>query len=73
MNTTKYDEVDIEALGIVDLEDIKYTLECDLAWVQRDLSLQAPVNADQLLDAYNKYSSLLKKVRGRLGLVGDEE
>jgi hypothetical protein len=69
MNIMKYDEINIEGLGIVDLEDIKYTLECDLAWVQRDLSLQSPVNADQLLDAYNKYSSLLKRVKGRLGIL----
>ncbi len=69
MNTTKYDEINIEGLGIVDLEDIKYTLECDLAWVQRDLSLQSPVNTDQLLDAYNKYSSLLKRTQERLGIL----
>lgn len=69
----KYDEVNIESLGLIDLEDIKYTLECDLAWVQRDLATHSRVNADQLLDAYNKYIGLLAKVRARLGILGGNE
>tara|TARA_R110000851_G_scaffold317163_1_gene480515 strand:+ start:309 stop:524 length:216 start_codon:yes stop_codon:yes gene_type:complete len=69
---TKYDEVHIERLGIIGLEDIKYTLECDLAWVQRDLSVPSPINTDHLLDAHNKYSGLLKKVRERLEMLGGE-
>lgn len=70
MNIThinKYDNLDLPTMGKGDLQDVKYNLECELAWIHKDMTQSTQsLMLDDVLDVYNKFAKLLKEVDFRL-------
>ena len=61
--TNKYEGIDINALSKQELQSYKKNLECDISWIEHELSqLSNSDNCDEKLDQMNTYKKLLSKV-----------
>ena len=70
---SKFDGLDIESMGFISLQDTKYMLECELSWLEKDLTdTTESLMLDNALDAYSKFSNLLNAVNYKLALMRQE-
>jgi len=61
--TNKYEGIDINALSKQELQSYKKNLECDISWIEHELSqLSNSDNFDEKLDQMNTCKKLLSKV-----------
>lgn len=61
--TNKYEGIDINALSKQELQSYKKNLECDISWIEHELSqLSNGDNCDEKLDQMNTCKKLLSKV-----------
>lgn len=61
--TNKYEGIDINALSKQELQSYKKNLECDISWIEHELSqLSNGDNYDEKLDQMNTCKKLLSKV-----------
>ena len=68
-DSKKFDDLDITNMSRGTLEETKYMIECELAWIQQDISNSTErLMIDDKLDAFNKFNNLLKEVNFRLNI-----
>lgn len=68
-DSKKFDNLDITNMSRGTLEETKYMIECELAWIQQDISSSTErLMIDDKLDAFNKFNNLLKEVNFRLNI-----
>ena len=68
-DSKKFDNLDITNMSRGTLEETKYMIECELAWIQQDISNSTErLMIDDKLDAFNKFNNLLKEVNFRLNI-----
>ena len=69
INSKKFDGLDISNMTRGTLEETKYMIECELAWIQQEIGESAEsLMIDDKLDAFNKFNNLLKEVNFRLNI-----
>jgi len=70
INTKKFDELNVQDMSKSALEETKYMLECELAWVQQEMAQTSEsLMIDNNLDAFNKFNHLLKEVNFKLKIL----
>lgn len=70
MKYNKFDKVDVSKLDLIRLSNLKHKVECELAWLQKDLSAPFDDNStNDLLDCYNQYNRILEDIEFREKII----